>query len=132
MEPNQISSDHPGRRTFAILKCEGNLPARNVPLESVRDELVDRSRKSKLRDVAADLFKKLQIPPTIQNVWNDPQLRAQMPGVVATINGEQIPYKELADECLLRYGRQVLEVEISHLLLQQALAKAKLTVTSRT
>jgi parvulin-like peptidyl-prolyl isomerase len=54
-----------------------------------------------------------------------------MPGVVATINGEQIPYTELADECLMRYGRQVLEVEISHLLLQQSLAKGKLTVTEQ-
>ena len=54
----------------------------------------------------------------MQNVWNDPQLRAQMPGVVATINGEQIPYSELAEECLLRYGQEVLDVEISHLLLQ--------------
>ncbi len=47
-----------------------------------------------------------------------------MPGVVATINGEPIRYQELAEECLLRYGEEVLEVEISHLLLQQALAKA--------
>jgi parvulin-like peptidyl-prolyl isomerase len=62
---------------------------------------------------------------------NDPQLHAQMPGVVATINGEQIPYSELAEECIMRYGRQVLEVEISHLLLQQALAKAKLSVTEQ-
>ena len=80
--------------------------------------------------MAADLFKKLQDSATIQNVWNDPHLREQMPGVVATVNGEQIPYKELAEECLLRYGQEVLEVEISHLLLQQALAKANLTVTS--
>jgi parvulin-like peptidyl-prolyl isomerase len=64
-------------------------------------------------------------------VWNNPQLRAQLPGVVATINGEQVPYSELAEECVLRYGEQVLEIEISHLLLQQALAKANLTVTDQ-
>jgi parvulin-like peptidyl-prolyl isomerase len=52
-----------------------------------------------------------------------------MPGVVATINGEPIRYQELADECLLRFGEQVLDVEISHLLLQQALAKANVAVT---
>jgi parvulin-like peptidyl-prolyl isomerase len=52
-----------------------------------------------------------------------------MPGVVATINTEQIAYKELAEECLLRFGEQVLDVEISHLLLQQALAKANLNVS---
>ena len=81
--------------------------------------------------MAGKLFKQLQDAATVQNVWNDPQLRAQMPGVVATINGEQIPYSELAEECLLRYGEEVLEVEISHLLLKQALAKANVAVTDQ-
>jgi parvulin-like peptidyl-prolyl isomerase len=52
-----------------------------------------------------------------------------MPGVVATVNGEQVAYSELAEACLLRFGERVLEVEISHLLLHQALTKANLTVT---
>jgi parvulin-like peptidyl-prolyl isomerase len=54
-----------------------------------------------------------------------------MPGVVATINGEPIAYQELAEECLLRYGEEVLDVEISHLLLQQALTKANVTITQQ-
>jgi parvulin-like peptidyl-prolyl isomerase len=73
----------------------------------------------------------LQDAATVQNVWNNPQLRTQMPGAVATINGEQIPYSELAEECLLRYGREVLDIEISHLLLKQALAKANVAVTDK-
>ncbi len=73
-------------------------------MEAVREELTEQIREGKLREVAAKLFKELQDAATVQNVWNDPQLRAQMPGVVATINGEQIPYAELAEECLLRYG----------------------------
>ena len=56
---------------------------------------------------------------------------AQFPGVVATINGEQIPYAELAEECLLRHGQEVLDVEISHILLKQALTKANLVVTDQ-
>ena len=44
---------------------------------------------------------------------------------MATVNGEQVRYAELAEECLARYGKEVLEVEISHLLLQQALAAAE-------
>ncbi|HEY4233886.1 MAG TPA: peptidylprolyl isomerase [Lacipirellulaceae bacterium] len=129
LAPNQISPIIPVGNQFAILKCEAHIPPRNVPLESVRDELVDRIKEDKLRGVAADLFKKLQDSATIQNIWNDPALRQQMPGIVATVNGEQIEYKELADECMLRHGKEVLEVEISHLLLQQALAKTKETVT---
>ena len=131
LEPNQISPIIPVADQFAILKCEGKLPPREVPLESVRDELVERIKEEKLRDVAGNLFEQLQNSATIQNVWNDPQLRQQMPGVVATVNGEPIRYTELAEECLLRHGEQVLEVEISHLLLQQALAKQNVAVTQQ-
>jgi parvulin-like peptidyl-prolyl isomerase len=131
LEPNQISPIIPVANQFAILKCEGRIPPRNVPLENVRAELVDRIKEEKLRDAASDLFAKLQNAATIQNVWNDPQLRTQMPGVVATINGEPIRYQELAEECLLRHGDEVLNVEISHLLLQQALAKQSVSVTKQ-
>jgi parvulin-like peptidyl-prolyl isomerase len=131
LQQDQITPIIPVGAQFAILKCEGQLPARNVQLEQVREELTEQIREGKLREVAAKLFKELQDSSTVQNVWNDPNLRAQMPGVVATINGEQIPYKELAEECLLRYGNEVLDVEISHLLLQQALAKANLAVTDQ-
>jgi parvulin-like peptidyl-prolyl isomerase len=128
LAPNEISPIIPVANQFAILKCEARIPPRNVPLDKVRDELADRIKEDKLRGVAADLFKKLQDSATIQNIWNDPALQQQLPGVVATVNGEQIAYKELADECLLRHGKDVLEVEISHLLLQQALAKQNVTV----
>ncbi len=131
MQPNQISPVIPVGEQFAILKCEGQIPARNVPMETVKDELVERIQEGKLREVASKLFKQLQDAATVQNVWNDPQRRAQMPGVVATINGEQIPYSELAEECLLRYGQEVLDVEISHLLLKQALAKGNLVITDQ-
>jgi parvulin-like peptidyl-prolyl isomerase len=131
LKPNEISPVIQVSEQFAILKCEGEVPARNVPMETVKDELTERIQENKLREVAGDLFKQLQKSATVQNVWNDPQLRAQMPGVVATINGEQIPYSELAEECLMRYDREVLEVEISHMLLSQALAKEKLTVTDQ-
>lgn len=131
MKPEEISQIIPVGQQFAILKCEGHLPARNVPLETVRDELAEQIREGRLREVASKLFQELQATATVQNVWNNPQLRAQMPGVVATINGEQIRYQELAEECLLRYGEEVLEVEISHLLLQQALTKANLVVTEQ-
>lgn len=129
LQPNQITSIIPIGEQFAILKCEGQIPARNVPLDSVRGELTEQIKEEALRGVASDKFKSLQDSATIQNVWNNPQLKAQMPGVVATINGEPITFKELADECFLRYSEKVLDVEISHLLLQQTLAKANVTIT---
>jgi parvulin-like peptidyl-prolyl isomerase len=131
LAPNQISTIIPVANQFAILKCEAKIPARDVPFESVRDDLADRIKEDKLRGVAADLFKKLQDSATIQIVWGNPQLEQQMPGIVATVNGEQIAYKELAEECLARHGKEVLEVEISHLLLQQTLAKQNVSVSKQ-
>jgi parvulin-like peptidyl-prolyl isomerase len=131
LQPNEISAVIPVAEQFAILKCEGAVPPRNVPMETVKDELTEHIQEGKLREVSGKLFKQLQDSSTVQNVWNNPQLHAQMPGVVATINAEQIPYSELAEECLMRYDREVLEVEIAHLLLNQALKKANLTVNDQ-
>jgi parvulin-like peptidyl-prolyl isomerase len=131
MKPDQISSIISVGEQFAILKCEGHQPARDMPLENVREELTEQIKEERLRAVASKRFAEFQKSATVQNVWNDPQLRGQMPGVVATINGEPIAYQELAEECLLRYGEEVLDVEISHLLLQQALTKANVTITQQ-
>jgi parvulin-like peptidyl-prolyl isomerase len=131
LQEKQLTPVIPVAQQFAILKCEQHIPPRNVPLTSVRNELIEQIKEEKLREVAGTLFEQLQKNATIQNVWNQPQLRAANPGVVATVNGDPIRYQELAEECLARYGQEVLEVEISHLLLQQALAQAKLSVTQQ-
>jgi parvulin-like peptidyl-prolyl isomerase len=131
MQPNAISSIIPVGEQFAILKCEGHLPARSVPMETVREDLAEQIRESKLRDVASVKFEEFQKSATVENIWNDPQKRAANPGVVAMINGEPIRYQELAEECLLRFGEKVLDVEISHLLLSQALAATNIAVTDQ-
>jgi hypothetical protein len=131
LAPNQLTPVIPVAEQFAILKCEQHIPARNVPLTAVRNELIEQIKEEKLRDVASTLFDQLQNAATIQNIWNNPQMRAANPGIVATINGEPIRYQELAEECLARYGKEVLEIEISHLLLQQALAQTQLAVTQQ-
>jgi parvulin-like peptidyl-prolyl isomerase len=131
MQPNAISPIIPIGEQFAILKCEGHVPARNMPMENVREELTEQIREGKLRDAASELFAEFQQSATIQNIWNDPQQRAANPGVVAMVNGEPIRYQELAEECLLRYGDKVLEIEISHMLLHQALTKTNAAVTDQ-
>ena len=82
--------------------------------------------------MASDLFEQLQNSATIQNVWNDPQLRAADAGRRGHDQRRaDSATQELAEECLLRHGEEVLEVEISHLLLQQALAKQNVVVTQQ-
>ncbi|QDU90715.1 Foldase protein PrsA 2 precursor [Pirellulimonas nuda] len=129
LQQNQVSAVAPIGDQFAILKCEGHLPGANTPLEMVRNELTEQIREEKLREVANNLFATLQRSATIKNIYNDPQLRQQMPGVVATVNGEQVAMADLGKECLLRHGDEVLEMEISQLLLRQELKRANITVT---
>jgi parvulin-like peptidyl-prolyl isomerase len=131
LKPGQLSQIIPVGEQFAILRCEGQLPAREVTIESVREELTELIKEDKLRNVASAKFEEFQKTATVKNIWNDPQLRAQNPGVVATINGAPIRYQELAEECLLRYGEEVLDIEISHVLLQQQLSKTNAAITEQ-
>ena len=128
MKPGEVSQPLPIGEQFAIVKCEEHLIQQQIPLEHVKTELEAHIKDGKLREVASTLFAKLQKNALIQNVWNDPELRQRLPGIVATINGEQITMKELGDECLLRHGKEVLEIEISHALLQQSLNEVGLSV----
>lgn len=131
LEKGQISQVIPIGEQFAILKCERLNPPREVSYEAVRSELAERLRDGKLRDEAAKKFESLQSTATVQNVMNDPKLSQQMPGVVAMVNGEKLTMDELGKEALARHGQEVLQVEIGHLLLEQALKRAGKTVTQQ-
>lgn len=129
LQPGQISKVVQLGEQFAILKCEGHLLGSDVPMENVREELSEQIVESKLRATANTLFAELQKSATIQNIYNNPELRQRMPGVVATVNGDQVTMAELGAECELRHGAAVLEMEISHLLLRQELKRNNLEVT---
>lgn len=129
LKPGEVSQVIQAGEQFVILKCEGHIPARNVPMDAVRDELAESISEQKLRGVANNLFEKLQNAAVIQNVYNDPKLRETMPGVVATVNGDPVSLADLGRECLARHGEEVLEVEISQLLLRQALQSSGQTVS---
>jgi parvulin-like peptidyl-prolyl isomerase len=131
LKPGQISQLIPVGQQFVILKCDERIAARAVPLSEVQDRLIERIKDEKLRTSAHDVFAQVQQSATIQNVYNNAELRQKMPGVVATVNGDQISMQELGAECLLRHGDEVLEGEISKLLLVQSLKAANLAVTQQ-
>lgn len=128
LEPGQVSSVVQVGGQYALLKCEKRIPARSVDPASVRADLEQGIKDEKLRVVASELFKKLQDSATIKNIYNDPQLRQSMPGVVATVNGQPITMQELGKEALARHGGEVLQGQIAHALLEQELKKAGVTV----
>ena len=129
LEKGQISPVIPVADKFIVLLCEEQLPARPVNRQLIAKRIEESVKEEKLRDVAKEKFAELQSSATVVNVYNNPELRETLPGVVATINGDAITMRELGEECLLRYGEEVLETEISHLLLRQSLKTAGLTVT---
>jgi len=52
---------------------------------------------------------------------NDPKLSKQMPGVAAVVNGSKVLKNQVAEECITRFGKKMLDVEITRSLLVQAL-----------
>ena len=129
LQKGQVSAVIPVADKFILLLCEEQLPARPVNRQLLAKQIEESVKEEKLRDVAQEKFAELQSSATVVNVYNNPELRETLPGVVATINGDAITIRELGEECLLRYGEEVLETEISHLLLRQSLKKAGLSVT---
>ena len=90
LRPGDISPVIHAAGQYIILKCEGRIPPRQINRAEVEQQIIEKIKDEKLRRVAHRLFDQLQRPATIQNVFNDPQLRQTMPGVVATVNGEEI------------------------------------------
>ena len=125
----EISEVIPVGGQYAILKCEGRLPAQRVTLEQVKLQLIEIIRDRKMRRVASQIFRQLQEHSKVENVFNDPVKSRQMPGVAAVINGRKVSNRELAEMCIERHGEEVLEGTVNRRLLEQACAKRKITIT---
>ncbi len=116
---------------YVILKREKLLPARDIAFEMAKGPLEEFIRERKLRSVASGYFLQLQKNARIENVWNDPVRRGQLPGVAALIDGHQITIQELAEECIQRHGEEALDGTINRRLIEQACKKTNLVVTDR-
>lgn len=117
---------------YFILKCERVFPALELPTEQLSDvhgRIVDEIMDAKLATAAAQLFQRLQKTVKITNVINDPELSKQMPGIAAMVDNTEITKRYLAEECIVRFGTELLETEINRTLLIQALRKQNLQVT---
>jgi len=113
---------------YLIMKCDAHIAARLIPMAQVEKLLTEAIRDKKLREVGNQVFDELQQTAKVENVFNDPQRRAQNPGVAATINGRPIAIQELAEECIERHGKEVLTGLINHRLVEQACANKKIQI----
>ena len=130
LKTNEVSSVIQVGNQYVILKSEGRMPAREgIDPATVRDQLAEQIKERKLRTVAAEVFETMQSEAKIENVFNDPAKRKQMPGVAATLNGHKITIQQLADQCIDRHGIAILDGTIHRRLLEQELKRRKMTVT---
>jgi len=131
LQTGQISEVVKFEDTFVILRCERIFDAETLTPEQttkVHERLMEEIARDKLRDSAVELFKGLQESAQIVNVMNDKELSKQMPGVAAVVNGTKVLKNQVAEECITRFGRMMLDVEITRSLLVQALEQAGTSV----
>lgn len=128
LKEGQVSGVLQIDQQWVFLKCEQHFPARNVPLEAVKQSLSDAIRDTKLRDVAADMFQELQKTASIDVILGDDKKSAAQPTVAATVDGQAISVRALAEACLDRHGLEILEGEIDRRLLEQACKKSQVAV----
>lgn len=132
LEEGQISDVVELYGQFYIFQCQRRYPAVQLNPEQsakMRERLSAALATQKLDAQAPAIFRQLQDQSQIVNVMNDPQLSQQQPGVAAMVNGQAVSMAALAEECITRYGVDVLEVEVHRVLLKQQLKTNNLIVT---
>ena len=131
LEEGSISQVLQVANQFVFLKCEGRLPAADVKLESVREKLSEEIRERKSRAASTELFRSLQNESKIENIYNDPAAHAAFPELAARVNGQPTTLQELSEACLERHGNDVLEILISRVLIEQALAQKRIVISQK-
>ena len=132
LEPGQISDIFSLGNTFVILKCERIFDGMELTEEQVAEAKVriqEELSKEKLADSATELFQQMQESAELVNVMNDPERSKQMPGVAAIVNGQKVLKNQVGEECIVRFGTNMLETEINRVMLMQALEANGLQVT---
>ncbi len=132
LQQGEISGIFTLGNTFVILKCERIFPSMELTDEQLavaEKRISDELAKEKLADAATDLFKQMQETAELVNVMNDPDLTKQMPGVAAIVNGKQVLKNQVGEECISRFGANMVETEINRVMLMQSLESNNMQVT---
>ncbi len=131
LEEGDISNIVKIGNQFVFMKCEKRISSTYVAPQFRKDaesRLRDQIRDENLQVAASTIFQTLQQEAEITTLYDQPELKETHPGIVALLNGQQITVRDLAEECIQRYGADVLEGEINRQLLEQHLTKANLQV----
>ena len=131
LEPGQVSEVFTLAEKFIILRCERIFPAETLTPEQTtiaHERLIEEISRTKLTESARQMLQQMQNNSKIVNVMNNAKLSQQMPGVAATVDGVKILKNQVGEECINRFGSEMLETEINRSLLMQALKQSGLQV----
>ena len=134
LKKGEVSQPVKVANKYVILYCEDQVPQQYVAtqnLPTIEKQLSDKLREEKMRVASTQFFSQMQQSAKIVDVWNDAAQRRAHPGVAAIINGQPITIEQLQNECLQRYGSDVLEGEINRKILAQELKKRKISVSEQ-
>jgi len=134
LQPGQISQVFPIADKFIILRCERIFPADQLTPEQTvlaHERLIKEIKNNKLAESARQMFIKMQETTKVTNVMNDPKLSQQYPGVAAMVDNVKVLKNQVGEECITRFGAEILDSEINRTLLMQALKQQGLQVTQQ-
>ncbi|MDG2206625.1 MAG: peptidylprolyl isomerase [Pirellulales bacterium] len=131
LQPQEISEVIPVGDQYVILQCIDHIDAREPSeseMQQVRLAITESIRDRKLHKAGSELFQELQQRANVQNILNNAELQSAMPGVAATINGHPITTDELAEACISRHGKEVLNGLVNRQLIEMEVSKSGIQI----
>ncbi len=131
LQPLEISEVIPVGDQYVVLQCIDHIEAREPSeseMQQVRLAVAESIRDRKLHKAGTELFQELQQRANVQNILNNAELQAAMPGVAATINGHSITTAELAEAYISRHGKEVLNGLINRQLIEMEISKSGIQI----
>jgi parvulin-like peptidyl-prolyl isomerase len=134
MKPEELSSiiEFPAGY-FTIYRCEGHLQPQDVDMAAVKGQLLLKIRDEKMPHIAGEVFTGLRTQAQVQIIFDsgNPALYNQYPGVAAILNGQMISQQALADACIQKYGKEVLNDMINRKIVEQACRRENIIISEQ-
>lgn len=132
LQPGELSPVFEVQGQFVVLKCIRRIPPSQLgdaEIDAAQERIETELSRAKLREAAVKIFEVMQENAQIVNVMNDQELRRANPGVAATVNGNKVMIKQVAEECITQFGKPMLAMLIRNKLLEQALQSSGLQLS---
>lgn len=134
LKKGQVSKIIPVADKFVILMCDDQIPeqyVRSTDLPTIERQLKEKISDAKNRNAAAQFMAGLEKNAQVDRILGDAKKQQAQPGVAAIVNGKPISIQQLQEECISRFGGDVLDGEINRKIFTQELARRKLTITQQ-